>query len=196
MSGGKPRLLSALELVQHELVGLRHGLPDIQPIAREEILVRTVQARASQVVLHPRLVARRKGPDGEPRVPQLLPRLLHAGPRLERLVALGAHLGVLLAEELPGPGDAHLAQHAEEERPEDGEEGLVAAREVEEGELALRALHPREAEDLGADAVRAEAVADAGVQDVEEGLVPDACPDDVEDDVLAAARHGYCGWNV
>lgn len=155
MSGGKPRLLSALELVQDELVGLGHGLPDIQPVTREEVLIGAVQARAGQVALDPRLVARREGPDREPGVPQLLPRLLDAGPRLEGLVPLGADLGVLLAEELPGPGDAHLPEHAEEERPEDGEEGLVAAREVEEGELALRALHPREAEDLGADAVRA-----------------------------------------
>lgn len=196
MSGGKPRLLSALELVQDELVSLRHGLPDIQPIAREEVLVRAVQASAGQVPLHPRLVARRKSPDRKPRVPQLLPRLLDAWPRLERLVAFCAHLGVLLAEELPGLGDAHLAEHAEEERPEDGEEGLVAAREVEEGELALCALHPREAEDLGADAVCAEPVADAGVEDVEESLITDACPDNVEDDVLAATSHGYLRWTV
>lgn len=189
MGSGKPSLIGPLELVQDELVSRGHGFPDIQPIAREKVLVRAMQARAGQIPLDPRLVARRESPDRKPRVPQLLPRLLDAGPRLERLVPLGAHLGVLLAEELPRLGDAHLAQHAEEERPEDGEEGLVAAREVEKGELALRALHPREAKDLGADAVCAEAVTDAGVQDVEEGLVADACPDNVEDDMLAAASH-------
>lgn len=196
MCSCEPRLLRALELVQHEVIRPGHRLPHIQPVTREEVLIRTLQPRTSQVSLHPCLVAGGERPDRKARIPQLLPRLLDPGPRLEPLVRVGADVGVLLAEQLAGLGDADLAQHAVEERPEDGEEGLVPAREVEEGELALGTLHPREGEDLGGDAVRAEAVADPRVDGLEEGLVADACADDVEDDVLSTGSHGCVGGDV